>query len=96
MAKSDNDAVSNRSGNPTFEEIVAARISRRGFLGGGLAAAAASASSYFNFSFRRFNRFVKFPAKFTIVSRNTFERALVTKTRNEWLCHKQRRSVTDV
>src|SRR5688572_31760990 len=41
MAKIDNDDVSNNSGNPTFEEIVAARISRRGFLGGGLAAAAA-------------------------------------------------------
>ena len=48
MAKIDNDDVSNHSGNPTFEEIVAARISRRGFLGGGLAAAAAFSFSGVN------------------------------------------------
>ena len=48
MAKIDNDDVSNTSGNPTFEEIVAARISRRGFLGGGLAAAAAFSFSGVN------------------------------------------------
>src|SRR5918993_948063 len=41
MAKIDDRDVSNKSGNPTFEEIVAARVSRRGFLGGGLVAAAA-------------------------------------------------------
>jgi len=40
MAKKD-DSVSNQSHNPTFEEVVAARVTRRGFLGGGLAAAAA-------------------------------------------------------
>jgi secreted PhoX family phosphatase len=34
--------VSNASRNETFEEVVAARLSRRRFLGGGLAAAAAS------------------------------------------------------
>jgi secreted PhoX family phosphatase len=37
----DDDNVSNNSGNPTFQEVVEARVSRRGFLGGGLAAAAA-------------------------------------------------------
>ena len=41
MAKIDDDNVSNNSGNPTFQEVVEARVSRRGFLGGGLAAAAA-------------------------------------------------------
>jgi hypothetical protein len=37
----DNDNVSNRSGNLTFQEVIDARVSRRGFLGGGLATAAA-------------------------------------------------------
>ena len=37
----DKNIVSNNSGNQTFEEIVDARVSRRGFLGGGLATAAA-------------------------------------------------------
>ncbi|MGH9900727.1 MAG: PhoX family protein, partial [Pyrinomonadaceae bacterium] len=41
MANTDDDNVSNLSDNETFEEVVAARVSRRGFLGGGLAAAAA-------------------------------------------------------
>jgi uncharacterized protein len=36
----DDDSVSNPSRNQTFEQVVAARMSRRGFLGGGLAAAA--------------------------------------------------------
>ena len=40
MAKIDDDEVSNSSGNQTFQEVVEARLSRRGFLGGGLAAAA--------------------------------------------------------
>lgn len=31
MAKIDNDEVSNNSGNPSFQEIVEARLSRRGF-----------------------------------------------------------------
>src|SRR5918995_3164979 len=48
MAKIDDDEVSNNSGNPTFDEIVAARISRRVFLGGGLAAAAAVSFSGVN------------------------------------------------
>ena len=37
----DDDIVSNNSNNQTFQEIVEARVSRRGFLGSGLAAAAA-------------------------------------------------------
>jgi uncharacterized protein len=37
----DDDGVSNASGNETFEQVVAARMSRRSFLGGGLAATAA-------------------------------------------------------
>jgi uncharacterized protein len=37
----DEDNVSNNSNNRTFEEVVEARVSRRGFLGGGLATAAA-------------------------------------------------------
>jgi secreted PhoX family phosphatase len=41
MANHDDDNVSNLSENQTFDEIVASRLSRRGFLGGGLAAAAA-------------------------------------------------------
>jgi len=36
----DNDKISNNSNNRTFQEIVEARVSRRGFLGSGLAAAA--------------------------------------------------------
>ncbi|MGZ8479525.1 MAG: PhoX family protein [Candidatus Binatia bacterium] len=36
----DEDVVSNQSNNPSFEEIIEARLSRRGFLGGGLATAA--------------------------------------------------------
>ena len=48
MAKIDDDEVSNNSGNASFQEIVEARISRRGFLGGGLAAAAAVSFSGVN------------------------------------------------
>ena len=48
MAKIDNDEVTNNSGNPSFQEIVEARLSRRGFLGGGLAAAAAFSFSGVN------------------------------------------------
>ena len=40
MATNDDDDVCNASPNETFEEVVAARLSRRGFLGGGLAVAA--------------------------------------------------------
>ena len=40
MANHD-DNVSNLSDNETFDEVVASRVSRRGFLGGSLAAAAA-------------------------------------------------------
>ena len=36
----DDDSVSNNSNNQTFQEIVEARVARRGFLGGGLATAA--------------------------------------------------------
>ena len=36
----DENIVSNRSNNPSFEEVIEARLSRRGFLGGGLATAA--------------------------------------------------------
>ena len=39
----DDDGVSNESGNATFQEVVAERASRRAFLGGGLAALAATA-----------------------------------------------------
>jgi secreted PhoX family phosphatase len=35
----DDDKVCNTSGNETFESVVSARMSRRGFLGGGIAAA---------------------------------------------------------
>ena len=41
MNSNDSDNDSNRSGNRTFEEVIEARMSRRGFLGGGLATAAA-------------------------------------------------------
>ena len=37
----DGDIVSNKSNNRTFQEVVDARVSRRGFLGSGLATAAA-------------------------------------------------------
>ena len=37
----DDDTVSNNSNNRTFQEVVEARVSRRSFLGGGLATAAA-------------------------------------------------------
>jgi secreted PhoX family phosphatase len=40
MTNNDDDSVSNTSGNRTFQELVEARMSRRGFLGSGLAAAA--------------------------------------------------------
>lgn len=40
MKDKGDDIVSNQSNNPTFQEIVDARVSRRGFLGGGLATAA--------------------------------------------------------
>ena len=40
MKNNGDDIVSNQSSNPTFQEIVDARLSRRGFLGGGLATAA--------------------------------------------------------
>ena len=36
MSNFDDDSVSNDSDNETFEEVVAARLSRRGFLGGRL------------------------------------------------------------
>ena len=42
MRNSDDDKGSNNSNNKTFQEVVDARISRRGFLGSGLAAAALS------------------------------------------------------
>jgi secreted PhoX family phosphatase len=41
MSNVDDDNVSNSSDNATFEQVVADRMSRRGFLGGGIAAAAA-------------------------------------------------------
>jgi len=34
------DSVSNNSNNQSFQEVIEARVSRRGFLGGGLATAA--------------------------------------------------------
>jgi secreted PhoX family phosphatase len=40
MAHDDDDMISNGSGNETFEAVVAARFSRRGFVSGGLATAA--------------------------------------------------------
>jgi secreted PhoX family phosphatase len=39
----DDECISNTSANQTFEEVAAARLSRRGLLGGGLAVGAASA-----------------------------------------------------
>ena len=41
MFSKDDDNGSNNSGNRTFQEVIEARMSRRGFLGGGLATAAA-------------------------------------------------------
>ncbi len=41
MNSNDSDNGSNESGNRTFEEVIEARMSRRGFLSGGLATAAA-------------------------------------------------------
>ena len=41
MRNSDDDKGSNNSNNQTFQEVVDARMSRRGFLGSGLATAAA-------------------------------------------------------
>ena len=41
MGKNDGNDVSNSSGNRSFQEVIEARMSRRGFLGGGLATAAA-------------------------------------------------------
>jgi secreted PhoX family phosphatase len=38
----DNDPVSNTSGNESFQDVVAARLSRRGFLGGSMAVGAAA------------------------------------------------------
>ena len=40
MTNNDDDNVSNTSGNQSFQEVIEARVSRRGFLGSGLAAAA--------------------------------------------------------
>lgn len=48
MANNDDDNESNNSGNQTFQEVVEARLSRRGFLGSGLAAAAAFSLSGVN------------------------------------------------
>ena len=45
MGPMDDDDVSNSSGNETFEEVVAARLSRRGFVSGGLATAAVASMS---------------------------------------------------
>jgi uncharacterized protein len=40
MPNGSHDTICNTSRNPTFQEVVDARLSRRGFLGGGIAAAA--------------------------------------------------------
>ena len=45
MSRIDDGAVSNNSGNETFQEVVAARLSRRGLIGGGIAGAAALPAS---------------------------------------------------
>ena len=45
MGPMDDDDVSNSSGNETFEEVVAARLSRRGFVSGSLATAAVASMS---------------------------------------------------
>lgn len=44
MSNNDDESISNPSDNKTFEDVVAARFSRRSFLGGGLAAAAGAMS----------------------------------------------------
>ncbi len=44
MSNNDDESISNPSDNKTFQEIVAARFSRRSFLEGGLAAAAGAMS----------------------------------------------------
>src|SRR5262245_10861928 len=41
MPNGSHDTICNTSRNPTFQEVVDARLSRRGFLGGGLATATA-------------------------------------------------------
>ena len=41
MTDNDDDNGSNNSSNRTFQEVIEARVSRRAFLGSGLAAAAA-------------------------------------------------------
>jgi secreted PhoX family phosphatase len=41
MSNHDDDSISNPSNNETFQEVLAARVSRRSFIGGGLAAASA-------------------------------------------------------
>src|SRR5262245_31589696 len=45
MPSSKVEEMSNYSGNETFEEVVTARLSRRGFLGGSLATAAVASLS---------------------------------------------------
>ena len=40
MANFDDDNGTNESNNETFQQVIDARLSRRGFLGGGLTAAA--------------------------------------------------------
>src|SRR5687768_2885709 len=42
MPLKDDDCISNESTNETFRDVIEARLSRRGFLGGGLATAAAA------------------------------------------------------
>ena len=44
MSIGDDESVSNTSGNEHFQDVVDTRLSRRGFLTGGLAAAAARRS----------------------------------------------------
>src|SRR5262245_49260135 len=41
MRNNDDEEACNKSNNKTFQEVIDARLSRRGFLGSGLAAAAA-------------------------------------------------------
>jgi secreted PhoX family phosphatase len=43
MANHDDDSISNESKNPTMQEVIETRLSRRGFLGSGIAAGAATA-----------------------------------------------------
>jgi hypothetical protein len=40
MPNGSHDTICNRSGNTTFQEVIEARLSRRGFLSGGLTMAA--------------------------------------------------------